>query len=271
MLTFNAILCNEGIDPKQVRLARHQESRPGRPTPYNLWRAGDGRFETYQKIQGRKVFAVGDLLASFVATPANDTLFIGLYRVDGIGDVPPGTIDPSTEAEPGSDCTFYDIRNEERLSDYAGHLVIDWGKGFRAWAQRAESNDKAVLEIRKEVKEEPFPGFTQFCWDIDQIAAVPLAWQEVLKNVKGVYLLVCKETGKLYVGSAKGEESLWGRFLDHAKTGCGDSVELKRLRSRHLQATVLEVVNSDTQKIEQIEESWKKKLMSRQFGGLNRN
>lgn len=132
-----------------------------------------------------------------------------------------------------------------RISDYAGHLIIDWGKGFRAWVQRADRKDKAVLEIRKKVKEEPFPGFTQFCWDIDQIAAVPLAWQEVLRNVKGVYLAVCKETGKQYVGSAKGEESLWGRFLDYAKTGHGGNVELKRRKSRGYQVTILEVVNSD--------------------------
>ena len=48
---------------------------------------------------------------------------------------------------------------------------------------------------------------------VSQIASIPLAWQAVLK---GVYLLVCKETGKQYVGSAKGEDSLWGRFLTYA-------------------------------------------------------
>jgi hypothetical protein len=37
-----------------------------------------------------------------------------------------------------------------------------------------------------------------------------------------------------------------------------------------LWATVLEVVNSDTQEIEQIEAVWKKKLLSREFG-LNKN
>lgn len=46
----------------------------------------------------------------------------------------------------------------ERLSDYAGHLIIDWGRGFRSWVQRADRQDKPVLEIRKEVREQPFPG-----------------------------------------------------------------------------------------------------------------
>jgi hypothetical protein len=269
MLTFNAILRNEGIDPKGVRLVRHQDNRSSVScTPYNLWRAGDGRIETYQRIQKREVFDVGSLLASFVATPANDTLFIGLYRVESIGIAPQGTIDPVLQIERGG-LHLYDIRREELLADYIGHLVIDWGKGFRAWVQRADLKDKAVLEIRKEAKEESFPGFTQFNWDIDQIAAVPLTWQAVLKSVKGVYLLVCKETGKQYVGSAKGEESLWGRFLEYARTGHGGNVELRRRGFRGYQVTILEVVNSDTG-IERIEEAWKKKLMSRQFG-LNKN
>ncbi len=149
MLTFNAILRHEGIDPKQVRLVRHQDNRSSvNCTPYNLWRAGDGRLETYQRIQKREVFDVGSLLASFVATPTNDTLFIGLYRVDGIGIAPKGTIDPVAQAERGG-LHLYDIRREERLSDYAGHLIVDWGEGFRAWVQRADRKDKAVLEIRE--------------------------------------------------------------------------------------------------------------------------
>jgi GIY-YIG catalytic domain len=115
------------------------------------------------------------------------------------------------------------------------------------------------------VREEPFPGFREFSWDIDEINSVPLLWQEVLKNVKGVYLLACRDTGKQYVGSAKGAESLWGRFLEHAKKEFGDSVQLKKLGSRHLQVTVLEVVNSDTG-IERVEEAWMKKLMTRKFG-----
>lgn len=228
MLTFNAILRHEGLNPKGVRLVRHQDTRrPGRPTPYNLWRGGDGRLELYQQIQRRAVFAKGNLLASFVATPTNETLFIGLYSVDGVGPVPPGVIDPIAADLDLSGMNFYEIHRDERLADYAGHLIIEWGAGFRAWVQRAELHDKAVREIRLETAEQPFPGFTRFVWNVDQMAAVPLMWQEVLKSVKGVYLLVCMETGKQYVGSAKGNDSLWGRFLDYARTGHGGNVELQ--------------------------------------------
>lgn len=172
MLTFNAILRHEGLDPKGVRLVRHQDTRrPGRPTPYNLWRAGDGRLETYQQIQRRKVFAKGNLLASFVATPTDETLFIGLYSVNGVGPVPPGVTDPIADDQDVSGMNFYDIHRDDRLADYAGHLIIEWGAGFRAWLQRAELQDKAVREIRMEIAEQPFPGFSRFVWDVDQMAA----------------------------------------------------------------------------------------------------
>jgi hypothetical protein len=43
MLTFKAILANENIDPKKVRLVRHKDnSASGSFTPYNLWLAADG-------------------------------------------------------------------------------------------------------------------------------------------------------------------------------------------------------------------------------------
>ncbi len=56
MLTFNAILRHEEIEPRGVELVRHQATKPGRPTPYQLWRASDARLEIYQRIQSNKAF-----------------------------------------------------------------------------------------------------------------------------------------------------------------------------------------------------------------------
>jgi hypothetical protein len=128
LITFNTILRHEKIDPQNVKLVRHQNARAvvGR-TPYDLWRAGDGRLELYQRIQRNERFEVGNLLAAFVVTPPGDTLFVGLFRVDGIGVAPAGTIDPVIEEDQAGH-HLYDIQRDERLSDYIGHLIIDWGK-----------------------------------------------------------------------------------------------------------------------------------------------
>jgi hypothetical protein len=267
MLTFNDVLRKEKIDPRKVRLVRnHFTGHPERPTPYSLWRNDIESLEKYQRIQRKKRFEVGDLLASFVVAPHKKTLFIGLYSVDGLGRVPAGVRDPVSQKD-AVGLHFYSIHREKRLSEYKGRLSIRWDAG-RAWVQRAHKNEKPVVEIRNN-HEPSFPGFNKFKCDVSHIAEIPEKWQEVLRNVKGVYLLVCKETGRQYVGSAKGGQSLWGRFLDYAKTGHGGNVELKSRGPYHYQVTILEITNSEAE-IVNIEEAWKVKLMSREFG-LNKN
>ena len=56
-----------------------------------------------------------------------------------------------------------------------------------------------------------------------------------------------------------------GRFLDYARTGHGGNVELRRRGRRRDQVSVPEVVNSGIN-IEQVEEAWKRKLLTREFG-----
>lgn len=103
---------------------------------------------------------------------------------------------------------------------------------------------------------------------IDLVCVTSCGLESHIEVSEGVYLLTCKETGKQYVGSAKGDESLWGRFLDYPATRHGGNIELKRRGRKSYQVTVLDVVNSDFG-IELIEEVWKRKLLSREFG-LNR-
>ncbi len=89
MLFFNTLLAEVGLDPKDVRMVRHQDHREN-VTPYTLWRASDGRFEFYQASQGRDRFK-SRYVASFIAPPNNETLFVGLYEKTSQGIVPPGT------------------------------------------------------------------------------------------------------------------------------------------------------------------------------------
>ena len=270
MITFNDLLRLEGIDPGVVRLARHQDGRlaPGRL--HEAWRARDGSFDAYQSVQARKRFNVGEFLASFVVTGAKKTVFVGLYRVERIGTAQPGT----TDLLLGRDVSgyhLYDLQFDDRLGDYVDKLVIDWGKGALAWVQRAKSKPKEVLEIAPQ--EEPrFPGFREFVRPVDDVPSLPSGWQEVLRSVKGVYLLVDVNSGKQYVGSAKGTDSLLGRWLSYTNGAHGGDLGLKEAGSRTYQVSVLEVVGATTpdETIEQIESYWKDKLLTRRFG-LNRN
>jgi len=50
-LKFNALLRDEGIDPADVRLLRHQTGKVRGRTPYVLWRDDPAAFERYQSTQ----------------------------------------------------------------------------------------------------------------------------------------------------------------------------------------------------------------------------
>ena len=274
MLTFNTILQCEGIAPSSVRLVRHQDtSIPGR-SPYDLWRTDSSRFERYQSLQDKAVnFDVGHHLASFVATPTNETLFVGLYSVEGRSAAPPGTLCPIRQTDEGLDgAVLFDIRLDDRLARYAGLLVVDWGPGYRSWIQRADRKDKPVLEIRKAITDPAFPGFRDFRCDIAEIESIPFGWREALRAVNGVYVLVCLDTGKLYVGSAYGQDGLWARFIEYARTGHGGNLELRRRGPAQYRVSVLEVMppTSSLDEVVRVESAWKEKLGSRRHG-LNEN
>jgi len=272
MITFNTILRAEGIDPTTVRLLRHQDTRRGAPTPYRLWRADDGRFETYQSIQRRNLFPVGSFLASFVATPANETLFVGLYVVENVGPIPPNTVDPVDTAHDLSGFYWLATKSDARLDDYTARLVIDWGSGFRTWAQLAGRQEKPVVEIRSKFEEPAFPGFMPFVTRLSEIEALPKGWADALQASRGVYLLTCPMTKEQYVGSASGSEGFLGRWRDYVQTGHGGNVGLKSRDPSDYQVAILEVAGSavTTDDVLRMEHRWKAKLQSVEMG-LNRN
>lgn len=273
MLTFNDLLALEGVDCAQVRLVRHQDNRlrPGRM--YEAWRNDRPAFEAYQQVQSKDRFPRGQVLASFIVTEVRKTVFVGLYEVTGVGTCPDGAVDALIKHDISGHFQ-YDLQLDDRLDSYRDKVVIDWGAGTRSWVQRAANQPKPVIEIAEQY-EPRFPGFREFTRPVDELTTLPHGWQQVLRSVKGVYLLVDLDSGDQYVGSAKGADSLFGRWLSYVDGGDGGDVGLKaaaRLGPRRYQASVLEVVDANTpdETIEQVESWWKNKLLSRRFG-LNRN
>ncbi|MBI5770279.1 MAG: GIY-YIG nuclease family protein [Verrucomicrobia bacterium] len=269
-MKFNLLLRDAGLDPADVKLVRHQDRRvPPERMPYELWRAGT--FELYQRIQGKPRFAGAKAIASFVATPLDETLFVGLYVVKSVGVVPSGTIDPSTLTE-SHGANFYELEAAPALAELRGRLIIDWGDGFRAWVQNAANQDKLILEIRRAVSDPPFPGFMRFTTRLNALATVPRSWREALSSVAGVYLLTHPETGQQYVGSANGEAGFWGRWETYVASGHGGNKRMRDLPTADYHVTILEVAASSatTDELLRMEAAWKAKLLTRDHG-LNAN
>jgi hypothetical protein len=275
-LRFNMLLHDEGMDPSEVRLLRHQTTKGLGRTPYTLWRDDPAGFEKYQSIQrtARRSRFDRQYWASFVAPPSGGTLFVGMFETSLEGPVPEGTIDPLT-GQVISECDQYACRRMQALSDYIGRLSIHWGdssSASRAWAQRADKRDKLIIELTRTFREEIFPGFTMLIRPLSEIESMPLSWKEVLRSSRGVYLLACPRTREHYVGSAYGENGFLGRWEAYVASGHGGNVALRIRDPSDYLVSVLEVAGSSASldDIIAMEETWKTKLHSREMG-LNRN
>jgi len=270
-IPFDDILKSAGIVPSSVHLVRHrdQRSQNGR-TPYALWRSDREAFELYQSLQSRKVFGIGNLVASFVVTPARETLFAGLYRVADVGSPPLGMIDP-IGGHTVVEHNLYKLVPDDRLKEYERVLIIDWGIGFRSWAQRAGRGAKFVIQLRKKFEEDRFPGYLRFMCPLSEIATLYPEWIERLRDAKGIYLLTCPTTSQQYVGKASGAGGFYERWLQHAAVG-GDAVRLKNRPLSDYQVSILEVAGSGAteEDIYAPEQLWIRKLQSVAMG-LNGN
>lgn len=274
-LRFNALLAEAGIDPAKVRLLRHETRRYGL-TPYALWRDDPVRFDHYQRVQKRERRSWFDrpFWASFVVTPDSKTLFIGLFSAEPEGPVTAGWLDPISgrDAVSLADYELFRIAVAEPLRSYAGRLVVDWGGATRVWSQRAEQQNKSIVELRATFIEPPFPGFAAFRTQLSDLASLPPSWCAALSAAHGVYLLTCPATREQYVGSASGAEGFLGRWHGYARDGHGGNVALKSRKAADYRVSILQVAGSadDRDAVLAMEVVWKEKLQSREMG-LNRN
>lgn len=277
MLTFRTLLQSDGIDASTVRLVRHRHRQRYQRAMYLDAIHRHARFEQYQAGQGNprviSQMASAAILASFLPDPAGRTVFIGLWKVNGVlrGAQSPDPYQPPSP--PGPHSSIIELERLLALDNYSGRLVVDWGGGERAWVQYADRRDKEIVELRRHAEVPVFPGIGAFSCSLGEVDALPESWLGVLRSARGVYLLVHRTSGAQYVGSAPGVGGFLSRWRGYAD-GHGGNVALRELAhaAADYDATILETVGSSatTDDIYQLESRWKVKLGSR-VQGLNRN
>ena len=135
-----------------------------------------------------------------------------------------------------------------------------------------DCNVAQILEQKYE--DEEFPGYDEvnLSWDSLNRIISKETWKTALENQKGVYLITDISNGKLYVGSAYGENMIYGRWMQYTKNGHGGNVNLKSLGFEHIKKnfrySILEIYKSttDDQLIIKRESWWKETLLSRMHG-----
>jgi hypothetical protein len=274
VLTFNDILRKAGIDPVEVRLLRHQDgSADPQRSPFNLWRNDPAAFIEYQSRQSQRserLLSAATYWAAFVVTPGGETVFADLYRIAllGVGQDDRPMVQRHGHVDRAGEYVRFDLQPVEALRSLSGCVVIEWGKGYLAWTQRAGLQDKAILELRRNYQDPEFPGFAEFIINLSAIPTLPVSWIAVLRASQGVYLLSCPRTKEFYIGSATGTGGFWARWLEYSLTGHGGNVRLKSREPSDYQISVLEVAGSlqSRESILEIEYRWMRKLQTVETG-----
>lgn len=249
----------------KVKLVRHKDSR----VEYrDLLKSRDSLLE-YQKEQGRNVFKECDYIVSFVGKEQRRSIFIGVFKVGAV----------SFDGQK----FHYELEEMPGFEDLVDRMVIDWGDATLAWHQWY-SQRKEIVEILPKGYLGSFPGLLQFVLDFDELKRLidnPEAnadWRHHLSAVNGIYLILDHRSGQQYIGAAYGEEGIWGRWRDYARSLTGGNLEFIRLQEsdphfyRHFRYSVLQTLPSNvtSREVIAIETLYKEKLGSRAHG-LNLN
>lgn len=282
ILNFTDVLEKVGLNPNEVKLIRHTSSEAFEAC---CAKGMEREFTAKQRPGFSKSYPYW---VTFRADGGTYARLLSCYRVHGsVPDTPDvcpeGLPDCEAKTYDGKD-VIYDLEYLDVLKEYEGKLVIDWGKSVLMWHQKA-TNEKPIVAIAPKAKKS-FPGFENLILSFNELEEVVKnetdyeQWRVAMSSVYAIYLVIDKKTGEQYVGSAYGDGGLWGRWSEYVATGGhgNNKLMVEHLKDMDsdccdLQFSVLQILSkalADKEVIEQFENRWKEKLLTKDFG-LNAN
>lgn len=221
----------------------------------------DGQYWNYSK----KSYKVGQITIGFIKIKYNEDYWLLFH----IGKV---TNDLNIHNGVG-----YKYKTLSEYEKFFGRLIIKFKNTSQNMIRNAESviKDCIVTQILPDIYDnDNFPGYDKVNITWNELLRVMEkdTWKTALLNQKGVYLISDTSNGKMYVGSAYGDEMIFNRWKSYAKTGHGNNKELKGLKFNHIKKffrySILDIYKSttDTKTIIEKENWWKDVLQSRKFG-----
>tara|TARA_B100000315_G_C14413092_1_gene511930 strand:+ start:71 stop:898 length:828 start_codon:yes stop_codon:yes gene_type:complete len=226
----------------------------------------EGQYWNYKK---KKSYKHGQITLGFIRINNNDESWLlfhvgkitkDLNKLDGVG---------------------YEYEILPQYEKYFGRLIIKYKNKSQTMIRYANSviNHCEVIQILPDTfGNDIFPGYDKVNVSWEEMSRVisKESWKTALQNQKGVYLITDISNGKMYVGSAYGENMILGRWQSYIKSGNGGNVELKKLNfdyiKKNFKYSILDIFKSttDDQNIISRESWWKSVLQTREYG-YNRN
>lgn len=220
MITIQELLFNRGLGNSQkVKLVRHKDTRRDL---YSLYRMDKKEFLNYQNSQSKDVFNGVENIVSFIGEEGTLSRFIGVYKILSTNKKSDGHFE-------------YEMEEVAGFEDMKERVIINWGTAALSWHQWI-NNLKEVLQIHPGLHYKQFTDYFDFILDFHELKEIITNqysdWKRILSVTKGIYLISDNSTGKLYVGSAYGEDGIWGRWSNYVSTnGHGGNKTLKELIS----------------------------------------
>ena len=222
--------------------------------------------------RGRKYLKKGEIVIGLAGMKNNSWLLFDISKI---------TEDYDKTTYDGISPKLYYFYKHEPLSEYEkyfGRLIVEYNKSFASaiLGGKDHINKFLVKEILPEkYNNDDFPGYDKvnIQWkELKRKIDNNKSWQTALENQKGVYLITDDSNGKMYVGSAYGDNMILGRWKTYINTRDGGNKELRELDREHIEQhfwfSILEIFKSTTDDytIRDRENWWKQVLQTRGFG-----
>ena len=284
ILTIRTVLGLAGIDiTKRIKLVRHKDSRDaitinGKTVvgnPYGWYLNDRETFIAYQSEQHKDIFKDVDYVVSFIGEDGTLARMVGVYQILGR--------DTERENQTGGGKYCYKMVEVEGFDELNERVIVDWGDSARAFHQRLDKNDKAIVAVERKGFDWVCPDYEEISLTYGQLSHIVKdgleAWKRKLTAVNGIYVISDRKTGRLYVGSTYNRDGIWGRWEDYARTGHGGDVKLASLIAEapdyakdNFVWSILQTLPLNVSDIEaiRVENLWKNKL-GRLACLLNRN
>lgn len=179
----------------------------------------------------------------------------------------------------------------DEFKEYRKRLIIKLEKPigrnlYNRWFECVQNDlNPEIYELAPSTKLGAFPGYNNVLLSHKNLQLIikeeEPEWKNALSNVKGVYCITDTSTGKLYIGSAYGDnEGIWQRWSQYANvdnlTGGNKTFEeLKESGANYIidnfTYTIIEIFDMKTKKEDIIkrEEFWKRVFKTKLHGMNN--
>lgn len=229
-----------------------------------------GTFENWQSIQTRRNFERKWIISLIQSSANNIWMFAGIFE----------SID--TKFDKSLDNYKYQTKLTNKAEALNGRLFVKFKRPGRASYLNAENylHDLKIHEIIPEkFKHADFSNYrsVDLSWkSLDNIISNEItSWKNALSSVSGIYLISDTQSGRMYVGSANGQDGLWGRWKNYIETFHGGNQTFKKMFKKEgirpfqdFRFSILETHSIEISDPELIshENRWKERLMTRTFG-----